>query len=90
MKNITEKRALKPLEASESFVIGQLVFLKNDWDHFGIGIVKKILTLDEIVSIYNENVMNLALHTRDRIYAVYFSNGTEMRAFGRELKNAER
>lgn len=90
MKNIMEKQALKPLEDSESFAIGQLVLLKNDWDRFGIGIVKKILTLDEIMDIYNENVMNLALHTRDRVYTVYFSNGTEMRTFGRELKNAKR
>lgn len=89
MKNIMEKQALKPLEDNKTFAIGELVLLKNDWDHFGIGIVKKVLTLDEIMDIYNENVMNLALYTRDRVYAVYFINGTEMRAFGRELKNAE-
>lgn len=89
MKSITGKQVLRPLGDSETFTIGQLVFLKNDWDHFGIGIIKKILTLDEILDIYNDSVMNLALYTKDKIYTIYFSNGTEMRAFGRELRNAE-
>ena len=89
MKDFMENRASKPFEDNEVFEVGQLVMLKNDWDHFGLGIVKKVLTTDEIIDIYNEGVMNLALHTRDRIYTIYFSKGIEMRAFGRELENAK-
>ena len=74
---------------NKAFNIGDLVLLRNDWDHFGLGIVTKVLTMDEIIDIFNENILTMAIHTNDKIYKVCFSKGTEMSVFGREIRSAK-
>ena len=82
-----EKQVSKTFEDNR-YEIGELVSLRNDWDRFGIGIVIKVLTTDEIIDIYNESILNLAINSNGGIYEVCFADGKVISAFGRELKNA--
>ena len=87
MRSFTGKQVLKTF-VDNKYEIGELVSLRDDWDHFGIGIVIKVLTTDEIIDIYNESILNLAVGSSGGIYTVCFSTGKVINAFGRELKNA--
>ena len=90
MKNIMEKQILRRLEDNDVYKIGDLVFLEKDYDLFGLGIITKVLTSDEIIDNYNIDTYMLSLSEGKRIYSVFFFNGKLTNVFEEDLTNERR